>query len=320
MGRMWNVFRCYITVVSCILCVLTMISCSRQIPLSEMFETEKIIMTESEENSAVAFTEQAFVERAPLVPEHVLAGPRDSEFVCVREYIPSIFVELVYGSAGNFTGQQIYSFSDAWLRYGTVRKLAAVCEELEKNGLYLKIWDGFRPVSSQFILWEVYPDSNFVANPNQGFSAHSRGNTVDVTLVDAQGSELEMPTGFDDFSSRADRDYSDCTDTAANNTRLLESVMEKYGFQGYWGEWWHYTDTDSYDVETCFDPGVLSVWYADCEEFITLREWPNMSAPEITKIPAGEAVTLLGYIEEFAYVQYHGQRGYVLERYIGQHP
>ena len=106
----------------------------------------------------------------------------------------------------------------------------------------------------QFKLWENCPDDTYVADPNQGYSNHSRGNTVDITLVNSQGEELQMPTGFDDFSPLADRDYSDCPEEAAANAVLLETIMEEHGFKGYRGEWWHYTDTDSYEVEPMFVP------------------------------------------------------------------
>ena len=72
--------------------------------------------------------------------------------------------------------------------------------------------------------------------------------------MDKNGQELEMPTGFDDFSSKADRDYSDCTQDAAAHAQLLEILMEKHGFQGYSKEWWHFTDTDEYPVEEYFSP------------------------------------------------------------------
>ena len=65
-------------------------------------------------------------------------------------------------------------------------------------------------VDAQFKLWELCPNSKYVANPNKGFSSHSRGNTVDITLIKADGGEVQMPTGFDDFSLKADRDYTDC--------------------------------------------------------------------------------------------------------------
>lgn len=189
-----------------------------------------------------------------LLPETTAPEPAPEDFVRVLDYLPSACQELMYATDRNFTGQTIYDFSDAYLRYGTVKKLTAVSEDLSELGLALKIWDGFRPVSAQRKLWEACPDPSFVANPETGFSSHSRGNTLDVTLVDKNGQELEMPTGFDDFSSKADRDYSDCTQDAAAHAQLLEILMEKHGFQGYSKEWWHFTDTDEYPVEEYFSP------------------------------------------------------------------
>ncbi len=193
-------------------------------------------------------------ETTAALPETTAPEPAPEDFVRVLDYIPSARQELMYATGRNFTGQVIYDFTDAYLRYGTVKKLMAVSEDLAQLGLSLKIWDGFRPVSAQFRLWEVCPDPAFVANPQKGFSSHSRGNTVDITLVDADGNELEMPTGFDDFSAKADRDYSDCTQTAAAHAELLEVLMEKHGFRGYSAEWWHYSDTDEYPVEESFTP------------------------------------------------------------------
>lgn len=187
-------------------------------------------------------------------PETAVPEPAPEDFVRVLDYIPDMYQELKYAADRNFTGQVIYDFSDAYLRYGTVKKLAAVCNDLAELGLSLKIWDGFRPVSAQFKLWEVCPDPTFVANPEKGFSSHSRGNTVDVTLVDRDGNELEMPSEFDDFSAKANRDFSDCTETAAAHAQLLEVLMEKHGFYGYFDEWWHFYDNDQYPVEETFSP------------------------------------------------------------------
>ena len=190
------------------------------------------------------------------VPTLVREEPADEDFVRVADYIPTITQDLRYATENNFTGQRIYDFTQVYLRWGTVKKLMDVSRELEAQGLYLKIWDGFRPVSAQFRLWEVYPDPTYVSNPETGYSSHSRGNTVDLTLVDSTGQELEMPTGFDDFSALADRDYSDCPETAAANARALETLMEQYGFTGYFGEWWHFSDTQTYPVEMEFIPPV----------------------------------------------------------------
>ena len=235
-------------------CVLT--ACGRRAPQQSDIPTQTTIpaqtITEPTESTLPLQTipEETLQETAaPTLPE-----PADADFVKITEYIPTASQELFYATDRNFTGQTIYDFEDAYLRYGTVKKLMAVSEDLEELGLYLKIWDGFRPVSAQFKLWEIYPDPTYVANPTVGYSSHSRGNTVDLTLVDETGTELEMPTGFDDFSRKADRDYSDCTEAAANNARILELLMEKHGFAGYAGEWWHYSDAVSYPVEQQFEP------------------------------------------------------------------
>ena len=188
------------------------------------------------------------------MPEITVSEPTPHDFVRGLDRVRGIRQELMYATDRNFTGQVIYGFSDAYLRYGTVKKLAAVSADLAELGLSLKIWDSYRPVSAQFKLWEVCPNPAFVADPRNGFSSHSRGNTLDVTLVDADGNELEMPTGFDDFSAKADRDYSDCSETAAAHAELLEILMEKHGFQGYYAEWWHFSDTDEYPVEQSFIP------------------------------------------------------------------
>lgn len=236
--------HCLFYAVLCLL--LALAGCGPKRPHAETQPQEMTIQT-------VAVTLPTTTETLWTEPES-LPEPADDAFVKIADYIPSASQELFYATEQNFTGQVIYTFEEAYLRYGTVKKLMAVSEDLAQLGLYIKIWDGFRPVSAQFKLWEVCPDPTYVANPNTGFSSHSRGNTVDLTLVEADGTELEMPTGFDDFSARADREYSDCTENAANNARILESLMEKHGFTGYAGEWWHFSDTVSYLVEEEFEP------------------------------------------------------------------
>lgn len=238
--------------------------------------------------------------------------PSDEDFVLVRRYIPDIFVDLRYATQNNFTSQKIYEFQEAWLRYGTVKKLMQVQEELTQQGFYLKIWDGFRPPSAQFKLWEVCPDATYVANPYYGFSSHSRGNTVDLTLVYADGTEVVMPTGFDDFSTLADRDYSDCSAEAAENARVLEECMSKYGFTPYSGEWWHFADTQSYPAEEVFEPIPVAIYYVDGMELISLWEKPGTESEVITKIAPGEQLHVAAEYDDFALVEYAGLWGYVL--------
>lgn len=175
--------------------------------------------------------------------------PEDDEYVLVNKYIPDIYVELMYATDNNFTGVRIYDFTDAYLRYGTVKKLANVQKELKEQGYSLKIWDAYRPFEAQQKLWEVYPDPNYVANPADGMKKHNLGGTVDITMVAADGSIIPMPTEFDDFSLKADRNYSDIdNEEAVNNVMILQSAMENNGFTGYQGEWWDYSDTVEYEA------------------------------------------------------------------------
>ena len=175
--------------------------------------------------------------------------PEDDEYVLVKKYIPDIYVELMYATDNNFTGVRIYDFTDAYLRYGTVKKLANVQKELKEQGYSLKIWDAYRPFEVQQKLWEVYPDPNYVANPANGMKKHNIGGTVDITMVAADGTVISMPTEFDDFSLKADRNYSDIdNEEAVNNVMILQNAMENNGFTGYQGEWWDYSDTVEYEA------------------------------------------------------------------------
>ena len=193
------------------------------------------------------------VETTPDVIVTPMITPKpeilDTDLVPVREYIPNIAVDLRYATTNNFTGKVIYDFTEPYLRYGTVKKLMSVQNTLNQQGYGLLIWDAWRPVSAQFKLWEVVPDPTYVSDPTTGYSSHSKGGTVDITLIALDGSPVEMPSGFDEFSAIADRDYSDVSDIAAQNAMLLQDVMTNAGFTGYFGEWWHFNDNDKYSVE-----------------------------------------------------------------------
>lgn len=240
-----------------VLTALCFAGCTREpvpAPTEPVVVTIPTEPTQPETEPAPSVTEPSQPEPAPTEPTE-LREPGDDELVKVTDYIPGVFQELAYATGNNFTGQRIYDFTDAYLRYGTVKKLAEVCGELAEQGLGLLIWDGFRPVAAQAKLWEICPDETYVSHPVTGNRSHCRGGAVDVTLVELQTGELlEMPTGFDDFTKYADRDYSDCSPEAAENARLLETVMKKYGFKPYSAEWWHFTDTDSYPVDETFTP------------------------------------------------------------------
>lgn len=228
--------------------ILSLTGCGKKTDKKEESTTATSAST-----TVTASTTQETTEEPTTLPP--LPPASDDEIVRVKDYIPTIRVELAYATENNFTKKVIYDFEDAYLRYGTIKKLKVAQEEFLGMGYSILVWDGFRPVSAQEKLWEAYPDPTFVANPKTGYSSHSRGNTVDITLVDLKTGELlEMPTDFDAFGAKADRDYSDCTEKAAKNARMFEDVMIKHGFTPYSAEWWHYSDTESYEVSKDFQP------------------------------------------------------------------
>lgn len=249
------------------------------------------------------------VETTPSPEPIPWQEPEDGEFVRVLDYLPGCFQELAYATEDNFTGQVIYDFSDAYLRYGTVKKLMQVQSVLAQSGYALKIWDGFRPTAAQWKLWQVCPDPTYVSDPNKGYSSHSRGNTVDVTLVYADGGAVEMPTGFDDFTHYADRDYADCPQEAAENARFLENTMKEAGFSAYFGEWWHFSDTDSYDVAEDFCPVSVEAWTLTQETALFSRA--DLDSTILVWLQTGETVTLRAIQGEFTQVTARGGWGYV---------
>lgn len=204
--------------------------------------SESIISEMPDTESSAVPSETSDIISVPDEPQE----PDDADMVLISDYIPDIALDIRYATADNFTGQVIYESADAYLKYGTVKKLILVQNELKEHGCGLLIWDAYRPPEAQWKLWEVCPDPNYVSDPNKGISGHSRGDTVDVTLIDLETkTELLMPSAFDEFGAAADRDYSDVSLAAAENAKLLEDIMTKHGFSGYRKEWWHYSDKEA---------------------------------------------------------------------------
>lgn len=174
--------------------------------------------------------------------------PDDGQLVRILDYIPDAVIDLRYATTNNFTGVVLYDDPEAYLCYGTVKKLMQVQEELKEKGFRILIWDAYRSPEAQWKLWETYPNPSFVADPRNGLTSHSRGNTIDISIVYENGSPVELPSAFDEFSAVADRNYSDVSDDAKANALLLESVMYENGFTGYKGEWWDYSDTETYTL------------------------------------------------------------------------
>lgn len=164
-----------------------------------------------------------------------------ADLVDIKEINPHIVVEMKYAAEDNFTKKKLYDSNTCFLRKSTAIKLNGVQKKLEEMNLGLKVWDCYRPLAVQRIFWAILPDERYVASPKTG-SRHNRASAVDLTLVDSQGKELQMPTGFDDFSPRADHRYQDLPDQVIRNRELLKGLMEEGGFISLPEEWWHYDD------------------------------------------------------------------------------
>jgi zinc D-Ala-D-Ala dipeptidase len=163
------------------------------------------------------------------------------DLVDIKEINPHIIVDMKYAAEDNFVKTKLYDSNTCFLRRSTASKLDTVQRKLEGMNLGLKVWDCYRPLAVQKILWAILPNERYVANPEKG-SRHNRASAVDLTLVDLQGNELQMPTGFDDFSPRAHRQYQDIPEGVFRNRTLLEGMMKKAGFIPLPEEWWHYDD------------------------------------------------------------------------------
>ena len=169
---------------------------------------------------------------APCAPDHGL--------VPLETVQPPVLAEVRYATRQNFTGEVLYPSARLWLHRDAARKLALVQIDLRKRGLALKIYDGYRPLHVQRLMWNLIRDERYVSNPAKNLGRHTRGTAVDVTLVDRLGRELPMPSDFDDFSERAHRDYQGGTVAQRKNRQILEDAMKRRGFVPFPSEWWHF--------------------------------------------------------------------------------
>ncbi len=177
-----------------------------------------------------------------------LASPDEQLVEVTPENVPGVVLDLRYATTNNITGKVLYPEAKAYLRQETIRKLRRVARELQDHGYRLVIWDAWRPASAQRALWQAKPDGKFLTPPSK-ISRHRRGTSVDLSLADASGKILEMPSEFDEFNAKADEDFSDVPKEAAKRARILRKAMFETGFSGVPDEWWHYDLRDWADYE-----------------------------------------------------------------------
>ena len=203
-----------------------------------------------------------------------------SGFVLLADYIPQIVQEIRYYSTFNFIGDRIDGYEEpcALLTREAARALKGVSNELIVQGYRLKIFDAYRPACAvrQFVLWGIedqdlrmkpwfYPELEKTALFAEGYiasrSGHSRGSTVDLTLLDMQtGKEVDMGSPFDLFSEVSHPDYRGITDEQYENRMLLQAVMVRHGFRPLACEWWHFTLEKEPYPDTYFEFPVSSAY------------------------------------------------------------
>ena len=173
-----------------------------------------------------------------VTPERLGLG-----LVDVKALDSAIIIDLKYATTDNFTGQVLYPSTRCLLRESVAWRLLQVQRDLQSQGLGLKVFDGYRPLTVQRKMWSIVPDENYVANPATG-SRHNRGASVDVGLVDSAGRELPMPSKFDEFSERSHLDFEDAPADTLRNRQILQTAMRKGGFLPVTTEWWHFDAPD----------------------------------------------------------------------------
>ena len=184
-----------------------------------------------------------------------------SAFVLLSDYVPAIVQEIRYFSTYNFVGDRVDGYEEpcAILTVDAARALKEISNKANVMGYRLKIFDTYRPAGAvrHFVLWGVddldqrmkpffYPDLEKQELFKQGYiasqSSHSRGSTVDLTLLDMKtGKELDMGSPFDFFHEKSHPDYRGVTETQYANRMMLQDLMVRGGFAPIDCEWWHFT-------------------------------------------------------------------------------
>lgn len=214
----------------------------------------------------------------PSQPESSQDGPSapyalPEGFVLLADAVPDILQEIRYYSTYNFVGSRIDGYEQpcAILTAEAARALRAVSDELLAEGYRLKIYDAYRPQSAvdHFVRWAedledtamrpyFYPEEDKSQLFAHGYiaarSGHSRGSTVDLTLLDeATGKELDMGGTFDYFGAPSHTDYAGLTPEQQANRALLRDAMLRHGFRALKTEWWHFTLREEPFPDSYFD-------------------------------------------------------------------
>lgn len=180
-----------------------------------------------------------------------VAADSNKRLLELSTLVPGIQYDLRYAGRDNFVKRPLYpkKTRHTFLRAPAARALALVQASLQKENLGIKVFDAYRPYSVTVTFWELIKDERYVASPLQG-SGHNRGLAIDCTLIDlATGKELDMGTGFDNFTDSAHQDFTALPATIFKNRKKLREIMIKNGFRIFETEWWHYSWPNDRDYE-----------------------------------------------------------------------
>lgn len=176
---------------------------------------------------------------------HVYSKPKNIKvingLVKLKDLDNSFSIDLKYATKDNFTGQVLYKKAIAIINVNTAKKLIRANNYLKQFGYHIKIYDAYRPYSVQKLMWKIYPNKKYLADPKKG-SNHNKGAAVDITMVDKNGKEVDMTSKFDEFSESAHINYMGASKTAIKNRELLAKAMTQNGFRRISNEWWHFDD------------------------------------------------------------------------------
>ena len=165
----------------------------------------------------------------------------ENTIVDVRTIIPDIEYYMIFATPGNFTGETLYARDIPVLQAGTAEKLKKAHEVFAQDGYKIKIYDAYRPSSISGVLYSIIQDSTYIAPA--GTSMHNRAAAVDMTLVDFDGNELEMPSPMHTLNRTSNRDYQGMTAESRKNMDYMTSIMRQCGFTTVQSEWWHFSDS-----------------------------------------------------------------------------
>ena len=183
-----------------------------------------------------------------ILPE--LSSLPDTAFVRLSDYSTEFSFDLRYATENNFMNSRVYDCPKCYTRAITARALIEANEAFLEHGVRIRFFDCYRPNSVQYLMWDIVPNPQYVANPVKG-SIHNKGGAVDITLETLEGVPLPMGTDFDFFGKPAYHDATDLPEEVLRNRKLLKETMEAFGFWSVRTEWWHYNlkAASSYPVE-----------------------------------------------------------------------